>query len=104
MLQLCIRSLCASPGPGPKWAVRASHPVRKAGPQGQAAGSGPLRNVGGEFTGALLERVAGADESGLIRQHDELGAVAGVEFHHRPVEMGLDGERREKGAFGDVVV
>lgn len=36
--------------------------------------------------------------------HGGLGPVAGTELGHRPVDMGLGGQRREGKPLGDVVV
>jgi hypothetical protein len=42
---------------------------------------------------ALVDAVAGADEAGLVSEHDELSAVADGELHHGSVDMCLDRER-----------
>jgi hypothetical protein len=44
------------------------------------------------------------DEPTFVGEDDKLGSVAHPEFHHGPVDVGLDSERREVEAFGDVVV
>jgi hypothetical protein len=41
----------------------------------------------------LIDAVAGADEAGLVGEHDELCTVADGELHHRSVDVGLDCER-----------
>jgi hypothetical protein len=38
---------------------------------------------------------AGADEAGLVGDDDELGAVAGVQFHHGPLDVGAYRVRAE---------
>ena len=40
-----------------------------------------------------VDAVAGADEAGLVGEHDELSPVADSELHHRSVDMRLDRQR-----------
>lgn len=53
---------------------------------------------------AGLEGVARSDQAGLIRKHDQLSAVSYLQLHHRPVQVGLHGERREEDTGRNLVI
>src|SRR5258708_16034100 len=58
------------------------------------------------LSGVLFRSVSAgwADEAGLVGDDDELGAVAGVQFHHGPLDVGADGQRPEEELPGDLLV
>ena len=45
-----------------------------------------------------------ADQARFVGDYHQLGPVAGAQFGHRAVDVGLDGERADREAFGDLVV
>ncbi|GAA3366037.1 hypothetical protein GCM10017744_071230 [Streptomyces antimycoticus] len=47
---------------------------------------------------------ARADQPRLVGDHHELGAIAGAQLGHRPVDMRLDRERADLQPGGDLVV
>src|SRR6266581_1727649 len=49
-------------------------------------------------------RRCGTDEAGLVGDDDELGAVAGVQFHHGPLDMGTYRMGAEEELSGDLIV
>jgi hypothetical protein len=51
-----------------------------------------------------LRRRVGTDEAGLVGDDDELGAVAGVQFHHGALDVGADGQRAEEELPADLGV
>ena len=48
--------------------------------------------------------VGGLDEAALVGHHDELGAVAGVQLHHRSAHVGADRGRADDPLRSDLVV
>lgn len=53
---------------------------------------------------SLLVSAVGCDESALVGDDDELGAVAGVEFEHGAADVGLYGQGAEEQLVGDLVI
>src|SRR5919107_791801 len=51
-----------------------------------------------------MSGVAWGDQAGFVGEDDELGAVAGVELGHGPVDVGLGGHRADHHAVGDLGV
>src|SRR5436190_13764070 len=47
---------------------------------------------------------AGADQAGLVGEHDQLGPVAGPELDHGPADVGLGRGRADDQLVGDLVV
>src|SRR4029450_9222895 len=47
---------------------------------------------------------AGADQAGLVGEHDQLGPVAGAELAHGPADVGLGRCRADDQLGGDLVV
>src|SRR5690606_2443296 len=62
---------------------------------------GAVRRPVGSTRSAGSSRSAGSAEparpyqAGLVGQDDQLGAVAGAQFHHGPADVGLGGERTD---------
>src|SRR5262245_55760021 len=59
--------------------------------------------MGTPFVGRSGEP-AGADQAGLVGEHDQLGPVAGPELDHGPADMGLGRGRAYDQLVGDLVV
>jgi hypothetical protein len=84
-----VASGASSPGPGGSTVV----------------GAGRRRPVGHSVANASVGRsFAGADESGLVSDDHELGAVARVQFAEDATDVGLRGERRHVEVFADLGV
>jgi peptidoglycan/LPS O-acetylase OafA/YrhL len=85
-------------------AVRDAEPTARRDVAPRAAGTRPAAGRPITGPGRSGRRSAGTDQPGLVREDHELGPVADPELRHRPVHVGLGGERRQEEPFGDVVV
>ena len=82
---------------------KAQHPHRARGRPPRVAGVRP-RALPRRPARASRTPAGPADQSRLVRRHDQLGTVAGAELEEQPRHVGLGGERREHQVLGDLLV